>query len=116
MQCVPGEGNYSKGQAALISLVSQVAGEPGAHPSLSRPTLTSHHHHGLSVHAAAKGKDDRVELAGRGGSAMQILQQSSVVKKGMPHHIFTNLQEPESWQLRVCPAAGRLTGGGALSH
>lgn len=76
-----------KARPAFISLVSQVAGEPVAGGAASSISVTSHHHPGLSVHAAAKGKDDRVELAGRGGSMMQILQQSSVVKKGMPRPI-----------------------------
>lgn len=65
-------------------------------------SVTSYHR-GLSVHTAAKGKDDRVELAGRGRSTMRILlwqqaqfpRQSARVKEEIPHPTCRSLQECE---------------------
>lgn len=62
-----------KAGTVLVSLVSQVAGEPVADGAASSISVMSHHRGELRVHTAAKGQDDSVEVAGRGGSTVQAL-------------------------------------------
>lgn len=60
-----------KAGPAFISLVSQGAGEPVPGGAASSISVTPHPHGGLSVHAAAKGADGTVGLAGRGGGTCE---------------------------------------------